>query len=215
MARRTAPEPPKLQRRGAIRNPKIALLIFCEGKNTEPLYLEAFKKEHGNRLVDIKVVGPAGAPMTMVETAKAEKVKSDRTKDRFEKFDQIWVLFDRDEHPKVDQAINEAKDAGIKVGFSNPCFEVWLLLHHDEYDAPDHRHVVQKKYAAVDDQYDPKGSKSLDYPPLSSGYQNACRRARRMRTRRQEEGNPMSEPYTDLDILTELIVANGRPGPRR
>lgn len=214
MARRAPPEPPKLQRRAAIRQPKIALLIFCEGKNTEPLYLEAFANEYGNDLVRIKVVGPAGAPMTMVETAKSEKVKAAKSKNSFENFDQVWVIFDRDEHPKVDQAISEAVAAGLKVGFSNPCFEVWLLLHHGEYDAPDHRHVVQKKYAGLDSQYDPKGSKSLDYPSLSSGYQDACKRAVRMRTRREEEGGPMSEPYTDVDILTELIVANGRPGSK-
>lgn len=210
MTRRKAPEPPRLSRRAAVREPKFALLVFCEGQNTEPLYIDAFARAHGNQLVRLEIVAPAGVPMTIVAKAKEAKARLAKSKNSFEQFDQVWAVFDRDEHPQVEQALSQAEAAGLKVGYSNPCFEVWLLLHRDEFDAPDGRHEVQKKYAALDKSYDPKGAKSLDFATLSSGYQNAKRRAERMRERRKEEGDPRREPYTDVDVLTELIIANGR-----
>ncbi|MES2173279.1 MAG: RloB family protein [Pseudomonadota bacterium] len=210
MAKRNAPAPPSLKRRGAVRPPKIALLIFSEGQNTEPEYLKGFARAHGNGLVKIKIVAPAGVPMTIVDSASEAKSQVARSKDSFAEYDQIWAVFDRDEHENVEQAISIAKSRGVKVAFSNPCFEVWLLLHHVEYDADEHRKQTQKRYQGIDKGYDPSGSKSVDLKSLIGGYDEACRRAKRMRARREEERTPKGAPYTDVDVLTELIRENGR-----
>lgn len=37
-----------------------------------------------------------------------------------------WIVFDRDQVVNFDEIIDEAKSAGIRVGWSNPCFEIWL-----------------------------------------------------------------------------------------
>ena len=37
-----------------------------------------------------------------------------------------WIVFDRDEVADFDQIINDAEKAGIHVGWSNPCFEIWM-----------------------------------------------------------------------------------------
>ncbi len=37
-----------------------------------------------------------------------------------------WVVFDRDQVPRFDAIIAEAQSKGIRVGWSNPCFEIWL-----------------------------------------------------------------------------------------
>jgi hypothetical protein len=42
---------------------------------------------------------------------------------------QIWALFDRDEHPEIPQAMRDARAGGVRVGFSHPSFDLWLLLH--------------------------------------------------------------------------------------
>lgn len=210
MARRKLPASPILARRGAKREPNLKLLIFCEGKNTEPTYIKSFALEHGNGLVEVKVVGPAGAPTTIVDKAKAARVRVNASKNSFERFDQVWALFDMDAHENVEQAIAHARAADVRVAFSNPCFEVWLLLHYRDYDSPDGRHEVQKKFAACDVKYDRKGSKTLNYSALSNRYADACKRAVRLRERRQQEGKPMGEPYTDVDELTSLIALNGK-----
>ena len=37
-----------------------------------------------------------------------------------------WIVFDRDQVQGFDEIIKEAEDKGIQVGWSNPCFEIWL-----------------------------------------------------------------------------------------
>lgn len=50
--------------------------------------------------------------------------------------DERWMVLDTDHcisgtHlPGFLAAIKEAKKKGVKVALSNPCFEIWLLLHH-------------------------------------------------------------------------------------
>lgn len=43
--------------------------------------------------------------------------------------EQVWAFFDRDDHSRVEESYAKAERAGIKVAFSHPCFELWLLLH--------------------------------------------------------------------------------------
>src|SRR5262249_11541771 len=42
---------------------------------------------------------------------------------------QLWALFDRDQHHDIPAAMREARVGGVRVGFSHPSFDLWLLLH--------------------------------------------------------------------------------------
>lgn len=61
----------------------------------------------------------------------------DRLQDRQEKFavrlaeDQCWAVFDVDHHQdaKLSTAAKTATSRGFRLAGSNPCFELWLLLH--------------------------------------------------------------------------------------
>lgn len=37
-----------------------------------------------------------------------------------------WIVFDRDQVPDFDKIIADAINKGIQVGWSNPCFEIWM-----------------------------------------------------------------------------------------
>ena len=37
-----------------------------------------------------------------------------------------WIVFDRDQVQKFDEIISEAESKGVKAGWSNPCFEIWM-----------------------------------------------------------------------------------------
>lgn len=41
-------------------------------------------------------------------------------------FAEPWIVFDRDRVPNFDSIIAEAEEYGFKVGWSNPCIEVWF-----------------------------------------------------------------------------------------
>lgn len=40
-----------------------------------------------------------------------------------------WIVFDRDQVQGFDEIIAEAKHKGIEVGWSNPCFEIWMFAY--------------------------------------------------------------------------------------
>lgn len=41
-----------------------------------------------------------------------------------------WIVFDRDQVTNFDEIIREAESRGINVGWSNPCFEIWMLAYY-------------------------------------------------------------------------------------
>ena len=40
-----------------------------------------------------------------------------------------WIVFDRDQVQGFDDIIAEAVNKGIQVGWSNPCFEIWMYAY--------------------------------------------------------------------------------------
>lgn len=94
-----------LARRSASRPPLKKFTIFCEGKNTEPGYFQALRSFLRSALIEIETLGAAGTPYTIARTA-IESLKSAglsgrnrRKLNSYEENDEIWAVFDRDEHP--------------------------------------------------------------------------------------------------------------------
>ncbi len=46
-----------------------------------------------------------------------------------------WIVFDYDEDPNFDEIIRKAENADIHVGWSNPCFEIWMYAYFGEMPA--------------------------------------------------------------------------------
>lgn len=207
---RSAPLPPKLTRRIATREPKLALIVFCEGGNTEPDYLNELVSEWGNSLVRIKVIGAAGVPSTLVAKALEMKKSIKGKQDGFARADQIWVVFDCDDHDHVKTSIHNAHTNGIRVAYSNPCFELWAYLHLADHDAPIDQHAMQKLLAERMKGYLPGKSKRLNYEYLRGNAEIAEKRAESMAQRREAERAPLGNPYTGVYELVRLIRQNGR-----
>lgn len=207
MARKVPPHLRRKVRPAAV--PKPMVTVFCEGKNSEPSYLREFARDKGGGVVSVQPVGGAGVPMTLVEAAKAAKARHARTtrKNSFAKKDSFWVAFDCDEHPEVAHAVAIASDAKVRIAYSNPCFEIWLLAHVEGavVDAPLTRHEAQEKLQEKVGSYCAAGSKTASYEEIRGGYERACEAAAKMRQRREEEGDRLGNPYTDFDVLTEFI----------
>jgi hypothetical protein len=57
-----------------------------------------------------------------------------------EEDDELWLVLDTDHfiqstHIKsFKNALQRARQAGVQIALSRPCFEIWLALHHAEYD---------------------------------------------------------------------------------
>src|SRR5208283_78114 len=123
-----------LQRRRPTRQPRRRFIIYCEGENTEPGYFAALKSILRYQLIEIET-NPVGAPMTTAERA-VERAKREglakgakKPKDSFAQGDQVWAVFDRDEHPHFHDAVAHCESKGVRVGRSNPYLKLWLILH--------------------------------------------------------------------------------------
>lgn len=44
-------------------------------------------------------------------------------------YGEIWIVFDRDQVQEFDTIIRQAKEKGIKVGWTNPCIEAWFSAY--------------------------------------------------------------------------------------
>ncbi len=55
---------------------------------------------------------------------------------RLERFDRVWIILDFDSwgDKKLSLVAMNAKQCDFSLGISNPCFELWLLLHHEHVD---------------------------------------------------------------------------------
>ena len=84
----------------------------------------------------------ADVPVSVVK--KARKLMAEG-RNEFSARDRTWVVFDRDAHPSFVQAINEAETQGISVAYSNPCFELWVVLHYRDDDGPAQRSEIQRR----------------------------------------------------------------------
>lgn len=114
-----------------VRRPII--YIVCEGKETEIKYFKRFRKR--GCLIDIKPVESQYKDAVQLIGHAKDTIKpgdlypSDG--------DELWCVFDRDEN--TDAQLTRAKEAarkyGYNIAFSNPCFELWFILHYRKQKA--------------------------------------------------------------------------------
>lgn len=205
----------------AIRSPKPTIIIVCEGKVTEPRYFQEFRALCGNNLVKIEAIGGCGVPESVVERAIEEKAhlarEARKSSDSFDRLFEVWAVFDRDQHPvgQVPAAIANAKKHDIGVAYSNPCFELWGLMHYSCYDRPGHHHETQRALKGVLHGYCHNNNPVFDTVALWGKYPDAVVNAQRALQKRVEEGRPGGDPSTTVFELTERIRKFGRQDAAR
>jgi hypothetical protein len=192
-------------RRKSFADPKPIILVITEGARTEKQYLEGFAASEHNSLVKVEVVGGAGVPRTIVQEAKRRKLEAQK-RARSEKddnllFDQVWCVFDVDDHPRLEDAKQMALDNQIETAISNPCIELWLWLHFSEQPGMQHRHDLQGNLR----QYVPAYGKHVNFADYKSGYCDAVRRARRLDEHAIRDNEEGRNPTTGVWRLTEQI----------
>jgi len=202
-----------LKRRGPTREPIPRILVVCEGEVTEPRYLKAFAADEKNGLIKVEPVGLGWDPRSLVDEAARRKKLAEREARRERdvnlRYDDVWCLFDIDGKPKerrVPEAIDTAGSKGIKLGISNPSFELWAVLHFDDCDGPCTQGEVARTLKSHCSGY----KKELPYSLMRDGYETAVSRADRLLQRREDEADPEGNPSTGVHRLTEKIRQFGR-----
>ena len=117
----------------------------------------------------------------------------------------MWAVFDRDEHPEFEQAVQLCEQSGVGVARSNPCFELWLILHEKDYNRPNRRQSVQADLKVLRPEYDPKRANTPDCDELVRRVENAERRAAAQLRDQERNGSPYGNPSTTVGNLTRAI----------
>ena len=197
-----------LRRRRPSREPFPRILIVCEGKSTEPEYFN--ETRHLERTPVELDIRSGGVPKTLVERAvelkKASEQSAKKQADDNQLFDHIWCVFDVDEHPNLMEAKQQAKDNGIMLAISNPCFELWAILHFRNQRAHIERGALRKECQ----KFIPGYEKHLPVSKLLPRYNAALRRAQELDSWQQSRGCDGENPSTGVYKLTEQIRRIGR-----
>lgn len=204
-ANRQEPQKGKLRRTERQVHVRPLLLIACEGEETEPNYLIAYFRE----LVDRKVISsrsyviaPHGHtdPLGVLKDLMGFKQDGLKTED----FERKWIFIDRDEArtnensghtvENFKSAIADARRAKVKVAWSNPCFELWFLLHFELrstfVDRADLPNLLTKRLG-----FDYAKNNTLLYVSLRDKIQDALRNAEKLaglNTAEPCDANPMT-----------------------
>lgn len=174
------------------------ILIVCEGRVTEPEYINLIRIKEKINLVQIIIDHEGGTPKTLVDRAVSEKRLN---KSAFGKDDEIWCVFDIDEHPLITEAKQKAAANGIKLAISNPCFEFWLLLHFVYHSAPISRHDARRECETRMDGYQKHIPGDTLFPLLATAFENAQRLAKWQESRQTVGENPSTDVYKLIERL--------------
>lgn len=123
------------ERREAFRDARL-VVIASEGKDTERIYFKALAKEYANPRVHVHVLERSEDEKNNSSPEHVLKQLNDyKTQYALEADDELWLVVDKDSW--TDGMLSRvaavcAKDAAMNLALSNPCFELWLLLHLED-----------------------------------------------------------------------------------
>lgn len=125
-----------LRRKRGVRRERARVLIVTEGTETETQYFKGLARivrATGVDVVGLDVVGVGRDPATVVEVAAERSGRIRSRGPSGDKYDQVWCVVDVDTHTTLEQAVRAAAASNISMAVTNPCFELWLLWHFQDF----------------------------------------------------------------------------------
>lgn len=189
---------------------KPVILIITEGSQTEPRYFEHYRNRQIN--IDIHVVGSSSS------AAKTDYISLIRKATEYQKKNQlsvsngdaIWIVADGDVNYHNPDPVNSkdrmlsdvrkiANANNIRIVISNPCFELWFLLHF-QYTTKFFQDYSAVRTALVS--YLPNYDKSRDvYAQLSEYTAVAIRNAKRIEQSHIQNGSNIPFELKSIHLL--------------
>lgn len=133
---------------------KNRVYILCNSEQAEPYYFQDFKAHlriPGRVIIPRRKEFLKKAPWDFIEAAVKFKKEEESKKHFFlEDGDQMWCVFDvdnylEDNNKEFRKALKLAEENGLKIAWSNECFEFWFLCHFGFYNSAIPRSDYHKK----------------------------------------------------------------------
>jgi hypothetical protein len=156
-------------------------------------------------LIEVKIDNRQKDPKGLVEMAKAErdhaKKAAKRERDDSLLYDGVWCVFDVDQHTRLKDAIQQATACAIDLAVSNPCFELWLLIHFRDQTA----YISGEDAQSAVKRYIRAYHKKVDYSCLAGNGADAINRAKALEARAAKDGDTLANPTTGVwRLVAEL-----------
>ena len=130
---------------------------------------------------------------------------------------EVWALFDHDRQRDIDEVCARARRHGIETALSHPSFELWLLLHFQDFPAAAQggsNLVIMEKLRAAHPEFAdyPHDNKRVDERRFAAlrekdGIRRAVDRARRLSAAFSSETPNHQDPSTGVDrLITSLGI---------
>ena len=112
------------EQRNRVRAPELGYyLIVTDTEATERCYFNGLHDSLPYEIQDKLVI-------RVVETKTRNMLEKCMELTAYEaQYRMPWIVFDRDQVKDFDVIIREAREKGIGVGWSNPCFEIWIYAY--------------------------------------------------------------------------------------
>lgn len=206
------------QRRSEYKNPKAnSFLIVTEGECTEPLYFKGLQKQIEEQIggrVDVVEIPTIDIHGQGCSTGKLIEATELLIKEARVMYQNVWVVFDKDDFEDFDEAIRTGESKGYCIAWSNQSFEYWLYLHFSYSDTALHREdwnakldEIFRQYHLGDGTYRKNYENIFEIVDSYGGSDTAIKNAkRRMASYNSEEQKPSEfDPGTTVYQLVEKL----------
>lgn len=120
------------ERQEAFRDARL-IVIATEGKDTERIYFKALAKEYTNPRVHVHILERSETEQNNSSPEHVLKQLNDyKEQYALEADDELWLVIDKDRWTEamLSRVATECtQDDYMHMALSNPCIELWLLLH--------------------------------------------------------------------------------------
>lgn len=198
--------------------PKSKIYIFCEG-DTEKIYLKHFE----NRTYNVEVIPVDSGHTDAIGIVRFAKEYIQKNKLEIPYGDKGYCVFDSDpiSNTNIKEAFNlmeGVRNKGLDCIFSNPCFEVWFVLHFGNVPhgntAEQMKHYIKKVLKEEIKLADYCETTDI-YHELESRQERAYISAKQLYTRQSQvycvhshECNPYTDMFRFIEHMRELKERN-------
>jgi len=192
------------KRKSGTRAIRQSIILACEGAKTESLYLKnifaTLQAEHvitseSFVIAEHKHTDPKGVLKDLLNYPN------------YQSFSHKWIVIDRDIErtnggghtaENFNEALAKAKSNNIEVAYSNPCFEIWYLLHLEYRNTGIDRDELVKK---LEDEFDYQKNRLFQKGDVNFAIANAKRLLKDYPHPNPEKDNPSTTVHKLLEVL--------------
>jgi len=193
------------------------IIIAAEGTNTEEQYFTDLAKSYPAQNIRVKVI-PRSDPDPKAVIKALDDYRKEFSLSLRKDYDELWMVIDIDQWKEkmLSEVVASCEQKRYGCAISNPCFELWLLLHLkslEEYDPEslrkfkEQRKVKEKKHPLkleLSKLLDGYNESNLDTSKFLGNVEIAIERAKALDT--QPEHRWTNDLGTRVYLIAEKII---------